>query len=130
MFGGMFNGPGSNNMSSRRVIAFMYALAGIIAGGWCVYTGQVVWSTIAAAFGIPALVCVVLLLFTTWGDLTSAVDAVKGNRNIMISNQPGLKPEEKVNENAATKCVETITTPLDIGLNSSCAEPSSKEDVL
>ena len=93
MFGGMFNGPGSSNMSSRRMIAFLYAISGIFSGIYCIYKGHIEWSTIASAFGIPALVCIVLLFFTTWGDLTKTVAAVRGSNVTVNSEKTESNPE-------------------------------------
>ena len=79
-----FRGP-SGQISMRRVVAFIYAVAGIAAGFLCVLHGESDWKAISAAFGIPSLVSVVLLLFTTWGDLSRTIDAVKGNNQVTIT---------------------------------------------
>lgn len=87
MLGGLFCGADGKTVSSRRVIAFLYAIAGIVSGGYCIYTGVSDWKVVAVAFGLPSIVCVFLLLFTTWLDICQVADAVRGNRHVEIHKE-------------------------------------------
>lgn len=81
---GAFRGK-SGQISMRRVIAFFYALAGIAAGFYCLYKDMTDWKVLAIAFGLPSLVSIILLLFTTWADLSGTIDSVRGNKQININ---------------------------------------------
>lgn len=61
----------------RRFIAFIFAVAGIVAGIMTIIYGME-WKAIAAAFGIPGIISVVCLICTTVSDVTKVVESVKG----------------------------------------------------
>lgn len=63
--------------SMRRVLAFLFALASIGCGiaALCLKTS---WQIVACAFGIPGIISILLLFFTTWTDVSTVVSAVKG----------------------------------------------------
>lgn len=63
--------------SMRRVLAFLFALASIGCGITSLIL-KAVWQVIACAFGVPGLICIILLFFTTWTDVSTVVNAVKG----------------------------------------------------
>ena len=81
MLNGLFEGK-SGQTSMRRMIAFLYAIASIAAGAACLIKNITDWKVLLVAFGAPALVSVILLLFTTWADLSSTIDSVKGNISV------------------------------------------------
>lgn len=62
--------------SMRRVLAFLFAFAAIASGFVSVFLGAE-WKTIAASFCAPGAICLLLLLFTTWGDVASLVSAAR-----------------------------------------------------
>lgn len=62
--------------SMRRVLAFILALVSIGLGVVTVLLKSD-WQVVACAIGIPLLATVLLLFFTTWGDVASLVKAVK-----------------------------------------------------
>lgn len=63
--------------SMRRVLAFLFALASIGCGVTSLIL-KAVWQVIACAFGIPGIISIILLFFTTWTDVSTVVNAVKG----------------------------------------------------
>lgn len=63
--------------SMRRVLAFLFALASIGCGITSLIL-KAVWQVIACAFGIPGIISIILLFFTTWTDVSTVVNAVKG----------------------------------------------------
>lgn len=63
--------------SMRRVLAFLFALASIGCGITSLILKSV-WQVIACAFGIPGIISIILLFFTTWADVSTVVNAVKG----------------------------------------------------
>lgn len=63
--------------SMRRVLAFLFALASIGCGITSLVL-KAVWQVIACAFGIPGIISIILLFFTTWTDVSTVVNAVKG----------------------------------------------------
>lgn len=63
--------------SMRRVLAFLFALASI-GCGIAALVLKATWQIVACAFGIPGLICIILLFFTTWTDVSTVVNAVKG----------------------------------------------------
>ena len=62
--------------SMRRVLAFILALVSIALGTVTILLKSE-WQVVACAIGIPLLATVLLLFFTTWGDVASVVKAVK-----------------------------------------------------
>lgn len=66
--------------SMRRVLAFLFALAAIALAAVALVL-KMEWKAVAAAAGIPVFACIVLLLFTTWNDVTGVVSAIKGGKN-------------------------------------------------
>ncbi len=67
------------NWSMRRVLALIFALAAVACGAVAIVY-KLTWQVVAVSFGVPAAVCIVLLLFTTWGDVASIVSAAKGKK--------------------------------------------------
>lgn len=54
--------------SMRRLMAFLFALAGVSAG--CVAVGfDRSWQVVAVSFGVPAVIAVILLICTTVADI-------------------------------------------------------------
>lgn len=64
-------------LSCRRVLAFIFGLAGIITGTISVILNAS-WQTSLIAFGVPMLACILLLLFTTWTEVAHFASAIKG----------------------------------------------------
>lgn len=60
--------------SMRRVLAFALAVSGIVSG--IMSFGQD-WQTVALSFGIPVAAAIILLFFTTWGDIAAIINAAK-----------------------------------------------------
>ena len=69
----------SGEWSMRRLLAFLFGLAGIAAAILCILL-SVEWKTVAVAVGLPLAACLVLLLFTTWADVEGIVNAAKGGK--------------------------------------------------
>lgn len=63
--------------SMRRVLAFLFGLASIGCGITSLVL-KAVWQIVACAFGVPGIICILLLFFTTWTDVSTVVSAVKG----------------------------------------------------
>ena len=63
--------------SMRRVLAFLFGLASIGCGIRSLVL-KAVWQIVACAFGVPGIICILLLFFTTWTDVSTVVNAVKG----------------------------------------------------
>ena len=63
--------------SMRRVLAFLFALTSIGCGiaSLILKSG---WQVVACSFGVPGVICLLLLFFTTWTDVSTVVNAVKG----------------------------------------------------
>ena len=64
------------DFSMRRLLAFLFALVSFVAGLICVYKGEP-WQAIAVSFGIPAVTSILLLFFTTWGDVAQITGSIK-----------------------------------------------------
>lgn len=62
--------------SMRRVLAFLFGLASIGCGITSLIL-KAVWQIVACAFGVPGIICILLLFFTTWDDISHVVNAVK-----------------------------------------------------
>ncbi|MBD5414009.1 MAG: hypothetical protein HDR52_06285 [Treponema sp.] len=69
----------SGEWSMRRLLAFLFGLAGIVASILCIFH-SIEWKTVAVAVGLPFASCLVLLLFTTWADVEGIVSAAKGKK--------------------------------------------------
>lgn len=65
--------------SMRRVLAFLFGLASIGCGITALVL-KAVWKIVACAFGVPGIICILLLFFTTWTDISTVVSAVKGKQ--------------------------------------------------
>lgn len=65
--------------SMRRILAFFFAILSAVAGILSVYF-KLEWQTVAAAFLIPAVACLILLFFTTWQDVTELIKSAKQNQ--------------------------------------------------
>lgn len=63
--------------SMRRVLAFFFGIAAIGCGITSILLNSV-WQIVACAFGVPGAICILLLFFTTWTDVSTVVSAVKG----------------------------------------------------
>ena len=63
--------------SMRRVLAFLFGLAAIGCGITSLVL-KAVWQVVACSFGVPGVICLLLLFFTTWTDVSTVVNAVKG----------------------------------------------------
>lgn len=63
--------------SMRRILAFLFGLVSCGAGITALAVGSG-WQVVACAFGVPGAIALVLLLFTTWGDVASAIGKVRG----------------------------------------------------
>lgn len=63
--------------SMRRVLAFLFGLSSIGCGIASLVL-KAVWQIVACAFGVPGAICILLLFFTTWTDVSTVVSAVKG----------------------------------------------------
>lgn len=70
----------SGDWSMRRLLAFLFGLASIACGAVAIHL-KMDWKVIAAGSGVPGVICLLLLLFTTWDDIALIVHAVKGNEN-------------------------------------------------
>ena len=64
--------------SMRRVLACLFGLTAIGCETKAIVMGAD-WQVVACAFGVPGLLCLLLLLFTTWTDIASVVHAAKGD---------------------------------------------------
>lgn len=62
--------------SMRRVLAFLFGLAAIGCGTASLILKQS-WQVVACAFGVPGIICLLLLFFTTWADVSGIVKALK-----------------------------------------------------
>ena len=67
----------SGEWSMRRVLAFLFGLASIGCGIASLILNSE-WQTVACAFGVPGVISILLLFFTTWTDVSAVVNAVKG----------------------------------------------------
>ncbi|MBQ0003598.1 MAG: hypothetical protein KBT21_08665 [Treponema sp.] len=76
MANGFFQGT-SGGYSMRRLIAFLFAIAGILGGCFSIWKGYD-WKIIAASFGVPSLSMLFLMFFTTWDDISKVVSFKKG----------------------------------------------------
>lgn len=65
--------------SMRRVLAFLFGLAAI-GCGIASLALKAVWQIVACAFGVPGVICILLLFFTTWNDISAVVSAAKGKQ--------------------------------------------------
>ena len=63
-------------VSMRRVLAFITSIIGCIAGILSIVF-KMDWHVVASAFGVPNLVSVILLFFTTWSDIKSVMEVIK-----------------------------------------------------
>lgn len=66
----------SGQKSMRRLLALIFSIDGLISGNVAICRGSD-WQTVAVSFGIPIFAAVILLFFTTWGDITEIVKAWK-----------------------------------------------------
>lgn len=62
--------------SMRRVLAFLFGLTAIGSGITSLIL-RGVWQVVACAFGVPGLICLLLLFFTTWSDVSDIAKALK-----------------------------------------------------
>lgn len=68
----------NGNYSMRRILAFILTLCsiGILVVG-IIFHAE--WKVILVAGGLPLLGSIILLFFTTWGDVKQVIQAVKGD---------------------------------------------------
>lgn len=66
----------SGEWSMRRVLAFLFGLAAI-GCGIASLALKAVWQVVACAFGVPGLICLFLLFFTTWADVSEVAKVFK-----------------------------------------------------
>jgi hypothetical protein len=66
--------------SMRRVLAFMFALTSILGGILSVILKSE-WKLVALAYGIPAFVTIILLLFTTWESIVKLIESIRKTKN-------------------------------------------------
>lgn len=64
-------------VSMRRVLAAFFAVTSIVLAIIGTLVGMA-WQGISALFGIPVSAVLLLMFFTTWGDMADAVKKVKG----------------------------------------------------
>ena len=76
--------PGT--LSMRRVLALFFAIASVGSGFYAIFKQSTAQITLIA-FGIPAVACIVLMFFTTWGDIQKTIASIKGT--------PTQGPEDK-----------------------------------
>ncbi|MBQ0167856.1 MAG: hypothetical protein KBT02_12180 [Treponema sp.] len=62
--------------SMRRVLAFLFGLAAIGCGITSLVL-KAVWQVVACSFGVPGVICLLLLFFTTWADVSGLAKALK-----------------------------------------------------
>ena len=68
----------SGDYSMRRALAFLLAISGIVTIIISILK-QADWKCILIAGLVPLGASVLLLLFTTWGDIQKVIKAVKGD---------------------------------------------------
>ena len=62
--------------SMRRVLSFIFALAGV-SGGIISTLFQSDWKIVCASFGVPGILALAMLILTTVSDIKEIVSAVK-----------------------------------------------------
>lgn len=62
--------------SMRRVLAFLFGLSAMGCGITSLAL-KAVWQVVACSFGVPGIICLLLLFFTTWADVTEIAKALK-----------------------------------------------------
>lgn len=67
----------NGDYSIRRVLALIFSILACVAGSTAVFMG-LDWKVCAVVFGVPVAAVLVLLFFTTWGDIISMVNAARG----------------------------------------------------
>ena len=67
-------------ISMRRVLSFIFALAGV-SGGILALIMQSDWKIVASAFGVPGVLSLGFLILTTVSDVKEIVSAVKAVTN-------------------------------------------------
>lgn len=67
----------TGDYSIRRVLAGLFSLLACISGSSSIFF-QLDWKIVAVAFGVPIVAVLVLLFFTTWGDVIETIKTVKG----------------------------------------------------
>ena len=66
----------SGHVSMRRILSFLFALAGV-SGGIIALIKQSDWKIVASAFGVPGVLSLGFLILTTVSDVKEIVSAVK-----------------------------------------------------
>lgn len=67
----------NGNKSMRRLLAFLFSLYIMAIGVLCVIR-QATWSVVAVSIGIPAIIVIFMLFFTTWTDVGGSIKDVAG----------------------------------------------------
>jgi hypothetical protein len=65
-------------VSMRRVLAAYFAAISLIAGLLSIIK-EADWKIIAISFGLPIIAALLLLFFTTWSDIASAIKTIKSD---------------------------------------------------
>ena len=63
--------------SLRRLLAFILAIYLMAIGILCIIKAAS-WAVILVSIGIPALVIVLLLFFTTWNEVSTGITSIAG----------------------------------------------------
>jgi hypothetical protein len=66
-------------LSMRRILAAYFAVMSLISGIISICKNMD-WKVIAISFGAPIVASLLLLFFTTWADISSAIKTIKGDR--------------------------------------------------
>lgn len=67
---------GKGAVSMRRILAFLLVLASIGFGILSIVLNKD-WKVLLVATSVPVTAAIVLMFFTTWGDIAQVVDKVK-----------------------------------------------------
>jgi len=67
----------SGDYSIRRVLAGVFSVLACVAGSASIFF-RLGWKIVAVSFGVPIVAVLVLLFFTTWGDVIETIKTVKG----------------------------------------------------
>ena len=77
---GLFKGKEGGITSMRRVLAFLFAIASIIAGLWSTFDGQS-WGNICASILSFGLLSTMMMGLTTMEDINKITGNIKGGGN-------------------------------------------------
>lgn len=74
---GFFQHNGANSM--RRLLAFLFGLAGIGTGVFALVM-KAGWQSVLVSFGVPITGSLLMMFFTSWTDIAAVAKAVKGDK--------------------------------------------------